>query len=89
MHFSKDLYISDNLISRRDQVCRAIKYGERKENAYILLKSSKDDFPELINAKFLKQKYYLENPAEIVGITETYEEGLAYLTVLALVRYNK
>lgn len=88
MHFSKSLYITDSLAVKKDQICREIKYGKGRPDAYALLKKGDGALPEMIHCKYLKQKIFLDSPIEIEGITATYEEGLAYLAIQAIQKYN-
>lgn len=87
MHFSKTLYIADSLIPKKDQLCREIKYGKGRPNAYAILRKQDGSLPEMIHCKYLKQKVFLESPMEIEGIAATYEEGLAYIAIQAIQKY--
>ena len=88
MHFSKSLYITDSLIPKKDQLCREIKYGQGRPNAYAIINKYDGSLPEMIHCKYLKQKIYLNSPVEIEGITATYEEGMAYMAIQAIQKYN-
>ncbi|MGN0346773.1 MAG: hypothetical protein ACI4DU_05760 [Lachnospiraceae bacterium] len=91
MHFSDKLYLSESLIARKDQLCRQLKYHQGNPSVFVIVaplpsadneatENGEKHYPEFFHAKYLKQKRYRDLPFCILGITDTYEEALLYLS---------
>ena len=91
MHFSDNLYLSESLIPQKDQLCRQLKYHQGNPSVFVIVapfssienndtKKEAKRYPEFFHAKYLKQKRYRDYPFCILGITDTYEDALLYLS---------
>ncbi len=77
--FYKQLYWGDS-VKHHSLVRWRIKNGRIQPNVFCIQKPlSGSDQLDIINCAFLKQPYFLENPAFIYGIAGSYDEALGLL----------
>lgn len=79
MHFATDVYVSDNLINKKDRIMREIKYGKGFNNYYLLYKNNDTGKYECMKSLYFKQKYFSAKPFLIEGIISDHSEVLDIL----------
>lgn len=77
--FSKKLYIGDGIDQHKiNRIKRRLRRSPLrcKENLIALSKNPTDQL-DIIQARFLCQKYYEKNPLEVIGIAADYNDAVS------------
>lgn len=78
-----NLYVSDDLISEKEDILRKIyERTERRHYSVVLVPVEGKAQLELIDAKLLRQSYYHKQTMLIVGILSIYEDALKFVEEL-------
>ena len=77
MIWYKDLYVGYNLLERKREVIRKMKWGKQQFNVFaITLSRNEHDLLEIYPSNVLTQKYYKDSDLVVVGIAYGKEEAL-------------
>ncbi len=83
MRWYKDLYVGYNLLERKRDVIRKIKWGKIQWNVYVItLSENKHDLLEIYPSNVFAQKYYRKSDCVVVGIAYGKEETLDMVKLL-------
>ena len=75
MHFFETLYLGPKVFDV-SKIKKQILKRSIFVKAYVIALACGEDQLEIIEAKFLRQRYYQNNPRTIVGIASDYEEAV-------------
>lgn len=76
MKFYKNLYCSNNIITKKTKICRKLKRNIGQLNIYIILLGNGTNQLEIIHCAYLQQKYFDKKELFIVGIADGYFEAV-------------
>ncbi|MCR5704760.1 MAG: hypothetical protein K6G85_09060 [Eubacterium sp.] len=76
MIWYNDLYVGYNLLERKREVIRKMKWGKQQFNVFVItLSRNEHDLLEIYPSNVLTQKYYKDSDLVVVGIAYGKEEA--------------
>lgn len=83
MKWYKDLYVGYNLLERKREVIRKIKWGKQQFNIFVItLPENNYDTLEIYPSHVLTQKYYKKSDIVILGICYGRDEALDMMKLI-------
>lgn len=80
MRYYCELYLSEKLVERKQEILRSLEKGEIQFHQYaIILSENEKNQLEIIESMYLAQKYYREKDLLLVAVVENFEEALNYM----------
>ena len=84
MIWYEDLYVSDNIIKKKNKLVKKISKGKLTKNIYVIALSRNDkELLDVFQANVLKQQYYKNQTIVAVGLAKG--EDMAYETVKKII----
>lgn len=80
MKFYKNLYVSESLTDKKDEIIQKLKQKKIQFNCYIiLLTENPENQLEFYDSLMLKQKNFKKDHLFVVGIAKGYDEALSVI----------
>ena len=88
--FYKYLYTTEKYKSKKDKICRKLKWNMGQINVYVIALSTGEDQLEIFHSALLKQKAFRKNnPVFVVGIANGYGEAVELIQTIVQDIYEK
>lgn len=90
MNYYYDLYVSESLQRKKKQIVKKLENNQFQLNRYVIVLSGKEDeYLEVYNSTVLTQDAYDTKEMFVVGITDCYEDALAFIVKITQQVYEE
>ncbi len=87
LEFSRNLYVSDGLKNRMDEIMKKMSEDALVAGVYVIYWNYDTKKPEFLKSIYLKQPYFKNHRFVVTGLADSYEEALKYLADTAFNTY--
>lgn len=82
MKFYKYLYTCEKYKTKKDKICRKLKWNIGQLHVYVIALAQGEDQLEIYHCALLKQKTFRRNPVFVVGIANGYGEAVELVRII-------
>lgn len=88
LDISSEIYISDSLIKKKDDIIKKLRHGEYQRNVYVIYRFNNIGRLSFMDAKYFINKYIHTIPITVIGLVQSYDEALLYLALNTAQEYE-